>query len=250
MDDALYIEYMVNFSTLLKQQLKLPEYWCGFTFSRCIKNGNYIMLSTKPESISHYFEHKFYNDSVCHRFANNLDNGIIMHSWYKGSLSQEYSRKDLKYNDGITVVVRKEQYTDFYHLSSNHHEVILSDGLTQEVDSFVLSFHENHKAIVDMAMQYQYFIQLHEVNQFHLKNLDKTLRFMQFMQTGRFYINHQTYLTISEVVVLNMYTNGVIVIDISKQLNVSKETLSSHLKNIKSKFNVPNQNQLFIYELK
>ena len=234
--DQKYINNMISVSKLLKQQINLPKGWSEFNFFRCYRNNEFLILSTNLEYISHYFDYDFYNNNICHRFAEALDDGVILHSWFEKDFTHKYSQKKYNFKDGLTIVVQHQEYTNFYHFCSTKNEVMLSDVLVQEVYSFIESFHNIHKNIVDEGIKYKIYIQLHEVNDYHYERLRKTQRLMKFIQTKRFYLNDDVYLTNKEVEVLNLHIKGYSVIQLSLLLYISRDTANSHIYRLKSKF--------------
>ncbi len=245
--------------TTLCQPLRQHFQLQSMDYFRLYSDGGEINLTTRPEWLSYFFEHKLYQNNAFDLSASHLENGYMLWS----DVPEHSNISAIAYERyGMTqgfILVRPNHacgYTDFYLLvpeSSNDQFEQSCLSNIDLLDSFVKYFTD--QTVEMMATLHRSRIYINDrVSQgvkpeyvpIYRNGIDRQQFISDLSLDGlKVTVGHYSVrLTGREIEVARLLVHGLTMREMAVLMNISSRTIESHIGNLKQKFNVRTKSHL------
>lgn len=223
-----------------------------FLFIREFNNGNRIWLTNNGPWEEHFHKKEYYRISAFENPQEQRFTGI--YPWYclKGQEVFNDARKSFNINNGITILEKSQEKSDFFHFAVPYNNIHGENACAENIEIlrlFINFFRDQAKGLITLAEKNMINI-APPTAPLQLKKTQKTYDIKSFaleITPARHYLSDddkEVYLTQKEMECIQWCIHGKSSEEIAMILGVSKRTVEAHLENMKQKLNCYKQFQL------
>jgi DNA-binding CsgD family transcriptional regulator len=228
-----------------------------FTYMRNYPDCSQVYLSNDSSWVEAYYGHRLYETSQFQLAPESYRSGKIVWPVQSDLPVYQYAREYLKSDNGLTIIKKHDNYTEFYFFSSsvdNHgiHNVYINNMVILE--KFVLYFNDRADKIIGKAEENKLFLPPH-VYQQSINNMGISIHpadiinnVLDEMQIKKYRIKHNGYYNIKlssrELECIFLYHKGKTAKETARALNISQRTVETYFENIKNKLNCYSKDQV------
>jgi DNA-binding CsgD family transcriptional regulator len=228
-----------------------------FTYMRNYPDCSQVYLSNDSSWVEAYYGQRLYETSQFQLAPESYRSGKIVWPAQSDLPVYQYGREYLKSDNGVTIIKKSGNYTEFYFFSSS----VNNNGIVNVyvnnmaiLEKFVLYFNDRAERILAKAEKSKLVLPPH-IYQQSINNITISIptpdiidNVLDEMQIKKYRIKHEGYYNIKlssrELECIFLYHKGKTAKETARALNISQRTVETYFENIKNKLNCYSKDQV------
>lgn len=234
-----------------------------FTYMRNYPDCSQIYLSNNGGWVEAYYGHRLYDTSQFQLAPESYNSGKIVWPTQSALPVYQYARDYLKSDNGLTIIKKSENFTEFYFFSSS----IYNTGVVnvyfnnmEVLEKFILYFNDRAEKILSKAEKSKIILPRYVYRQcddqvdLNILADDVVNCVLEEMRIKKYRIKHDGYsnvkLSSRELECIFLYAKGKTAKETARELNISQRTVETYFENIKNKLNCYTKDQVLRFLVK
>lgn len=228
-----------------------------FTYMRNYPDYRQIYLSNDSNWVEAYYGHCLYETSQFQLAPDSYRSGKVIWPSQSNLPVYRYARDHLNSDNGITIIKRNNEHTEFYFFSSsvgNDQIVNVYVNYLDMLEKFILYFNNRAEKIFAKAERDKIIMPSHLYQQdtnrikLNLPAVDIINNIINDMRIKNYRIKHKNYsnvrLSSRELECIFLYYTGKTAKETALLLSISSRTVETYFQNIKNKLNCYTKDQI------
>lgn len=211
----------------------------NFDYQISYDDGFNTRLTTYPDWRAYYYQQQLFKHNQLEQHDHTHISGIIpwpdiLTSTASKPLVEQMSQFGFHITEGVLVMQLHSDYKELFHFSTKRFDCATLMQQRSALYQFILHFKTQAATLIEEAKNQKFKLIESDPSREKVHNVIET--FYAATPCKRFYVDTQTYLTPSELNIVQQLIQGKQLTAIAKQLSISPKTIEHQMSCLKQKF--------------